>query len=131
MHNRNGVDGERAADRAGRQGRPATPGPTSFSASVRPSATPQQPDIPRNYRTQDERPRDEIVTLFAERVAEYRATVHRVGAAADEAAGSASVADTIRRIADEAGARRIGIPADLPEEWRPSTGGRRPRARHG
>ena len=61
------------------------------------------------------------MTLFAERVAEYRATVHRVGAAADEAAGSASVADTIRRIADEAGARRIGIPADLPEEWRPST----------
>ena len=59
--------------------------------------------------------------LFAERVAEYRATVHRVDSAADEAAGSASVADTIRRIADEAGARRIGIPADLPEEWRPST----------
>ena len=38
------------------------------------------PDVPRNYRTEDERPRDEIVTLFAERVAEYRATVHRVGA---------------------------------------------------
>ncbi len=105
----------------GRRQGGATPGPTSFSASVRPSATPQQPDIPRNYRTEDERPRDEIVTLFAERVAEYRATVHRVGAAADEAAGSASVADTIRCIAEEAGARRIGIPADLPEEWRPST----------
>ena len=102
-------------------GRPATPAPTSFSASVRPSATPSQPDIPRDYRTKDERPRDEIVTLFAERVAEYRATVHRVGAAADKAAGSASVADTIRRIADESGARRVGIPADLPEEWRPST----------
>ena len=44
--------------------------------------------MPRNYRTEDERPRDEIVTLFAERVAEYRATVHRVGAT-DTAVGSA------------------------------------------
>ncbi len=69
------------------------------------------PDIPRNYRTADERPRDEIVTLFAERVAEYRATVHRVG--------EAELAPTVRGIAEEAGARRIGIPADLPEEWRP------------
>jgi L-lactate dehydrogenase complex protein LldF len=80
-----------------------------------------QPDIPRDYRTHDERPRNEIVTLFAERVAEYRATVHRVGTAADKAAGSANVADTIGRIADEAGAHRIGVPADLAEEWRPST----------
>ena len=87
--------------------------------------------MPRDYRTEDERPRDEIVTLFAERVAEYRATVHRVGAAADKAAGSASVADTIRRIADEAGARRIGIPADLPESGARALADGRPRARHG
>ena len=103
------------------RGRPATPGPTSFTASVRPSATPQPPDIPRNYRTEDERPRDEIVTLFAERVAEYRATVHRVRT--DTAGGRAEVGETVRRIAEEAGARRIGIPADLPEEWRPSAAG--------
>ena len=69
------------------------------------------PDVPRDYRTEDERPRDEIVTLFAERVAEYRATVHRVG--------EADVGETVRRIAEDAGARRIGIPADLPEESRP------------
>jgi L-lactate dehydrogenase complex protein LldG len=73
------------------------------------------PDIPRNYRTEDERPRDEIVTLFAERVAEYRATVHRV-------AGT-EVAAAVRRIVESAGARRIGIPADLPEEWRPGPPG--------
>jgi L-lactate dehydrogenase complex protein LldF len=72
------------------------------------------PDIPRNYRTEDERPRDEIVTLFAERVAEYRATVHRVA--------GADVAAAVRRIVESAGARRIGIPADLPEEWRPDPG---------
>jgi L-lactate dehydrogenase complex protein LldF len=68
------------------------------------------PDVPRNYRTKDERERDEIVTVFAERVAEYRATVHRVA--------EAEVGETVERIAEEAGARRIGIPGDLPEEWR-------------
>ena len=30
------------------------------------------------------------------------------------------MAAAVRRIAEEAGARRIGIPADLPEEWRPN-----------
>jgi L-lactate dehydrogenase complex protein LldF len=68
-------------------------------------------DIPRNYRTEDERDRDEIVTVFAERVAEYRATVHR--------AAESEVAATVERIAEEAGTRRIGIPADLPQDWRP------------
>jgi L-lactate dehydrogenase complex protein LldG len=68
-------------------------------------------DVPRNYRTQDTRGRDEIVAEFAERVAEYRATVHRVS--------ESEVAHAIERIAQEAGAGRIGIPADLPEEWKP------------
>ena len=67
-------------------------------------------DIPRNYRTEDERERDEIVTVFAERVAEYRATVHRVE--------ESEVAETVERIASEAGARRIGIPSDFPDGWR-------------
>jgi L-lactate dehydrogenase complex protein LldF len=71
-------------------------------------------DIPREYRTEDARERDEIVTLFAERVEEYRATVHRVGAG--------EVSECVERIAKDAGARRIGIPSDLPEEWRPAQG---------
>jgi L-lactate dehydrogenase complex protein LldF len=69
-------------------------------------------DVPRNYRTEDERDRDEIVNVFAERVAEYQATVHRFG--------KAEVAEAVGRIASEAGAGRIGIPADLPQEWRPA-----------
>ena len=72
-------------------------------------------DVPRNYRTEDARERDEIVDLFAERVAEYRATVHRVR--------ESEVADAVAGIASEAGARRIGIPPDLPEEWRPAEAG--------
>ena len=69
-------------------------------------------EIPRDYRTEDARERDEIVNLFAERVAEYRATVHRVR--------DSEVGETVGRIASDAGARRIGIPADLPQEWRPA-----------
>ena len=68
-------------------------------------------DVARNYRVEDVRGRDEIVTLFADRVAEYRATVHRVP--------EHEVPEAVRRIATEAGAERIGIPPDLPEEWRP------------
>jgi L-lactate utilization protein LutC/ferredoxin len=68
-------------------------------------------DVPREYRVEDERERDAIVDVFAERVAEYRATVHRVE--------PGDVPATVARIAAEAGARRIGIPADLADAWRP------------
>jgi len=68
-------------------------------------------DVPRDYRTEDARGRDELVDLFADRVAEYRATVHRVA--------EAEVGETVARIAKQAGAERIGIPADLPQDWRP------------
>jgi L-lactate dehydrogenase complex protein LldG len=50
---------------------------------------------------------------LAERVAEYRATVHRVS--------ESEVAGAVERIAKEAGARRIGIPNDLLREWRPGS----------
>jgi L-lactate dehydrogenase complex protein LldF len=70
-------------------------------------------DVPRNYRTEDTRERDEIVALFAERVAEYRATVHRVS--------ESEVAGAVESIAKEAGARRIGISNDLLREWRPGS----------
>jgi L-lactate dehydrogenase complex protein LldF len=75
-------------------------------------------DVPREYRTEDTRSRDETVALFAERVAEYRATVHRVG--------EGEVAETVARIAEEVGARRIGIPGDLAPGWRPPPAAERP-----
>jgi L-lactate utilization protein LutB len=61
-------------------------------------------DVPRGYRTEDARERDEIVTMFAERVAEYRATVHR--ASADE------VPATVGRIAAEVVAERAAGAAE-------------------
>jgi L-lactate dehydrogenase complex protein LldF len=63
------------------------------------------------YRTVDERSREEIVAVFAERVAEYRATVDRVT--------EEQVAARVAAICQEHGTRRLGVAADLPSLWRP------------
>ncbi len=70
-------------------------------------------DIPveRGYRKEDDAPRDEIVERFAERVAEYEATVHRV----NEADLSREVSEALER----RGVRWLVVPADLPEGWVP------------
>ena len=62
---------------------------------------PAEPDIPREYRLAGSLPRDGIVEEFCERVAEYRATVHRV----------TDVPAAVREIL--AGAARIGVPPTL------------------
>jgi iron-sulfur cluster protein len=67
---------------------------------------------PRGYRTEDSRSPEEIVALFAERVAEYRATVHRTGAD--------GVAALVASICAENGVERLGLPPDAPPEWRPA-----------
>ena len=49
------------------------------------------------------------VQRFAERVADYRATVREVD----------DLAQTIARVCGEQGANRVGVPPALPAEWRP------------
>jgi len=69
---------------------------------------PASVDVPRDYaRALD--PGVEVIELFAERVADYRATVHRV--AAGDLPGT--VAEALAR----RGARRLVVPAGLPGEW--------------
>ena len=68
-------------------------------------------EVPRGYRSRDEASHEQVVQRFAERVADYRATVRR--AAAGELAGV--LAEACR----ERGAARVGVPAGLPGEWRP------------
>jgi L-lactate dehydrogenase complex protein LldG len=112
------VDARGGSGAAGAGGAPEEGGDARASIlhRIRSALADAEPgDIPRNYRTEDERERDEIVNTFAERVAEYRATVHRVG---DSGNGS-GVGELVARIAEEAGARRMGVPPDLPSEWRP------------
>jgi L-lactate dehydrogenase complex protein LldG len=67
---------------------------------------------PPAYRTEDSRSRDEIVTLFATRVAEYRATVHQVG--------EPDIPERAGRICADHGAARLGVPPDLAPAWRPT-----------
>ena len=80
-------------------------------------ATPS--DIPRDYRTEDARERDEIVNLFAERVAEYRATVHRVRASRGRRTSVARIAERGRR------APHRRSPRICRTEWRPADGAAR------
>ena len=53
--------------------------------------------------------RHELVALFAERVSEYRATVHRTA--------PADLPRTVAEVLAAWGARRIVVPAGIPGEW--------------
>jgi L-lactate dehydrogenase complex protein LldG len=65
-------------------------------------------EIPRSYHVAAPDGTD-VVALFAERVADYRATVHRVPA--DRLAATVASALTAR------GTRRLVVPTGLPEGW--------------
>ncbi|MBP2475447.1 L-lactate dehydrogenase complex protein LldG [Crossiella equi] len=68
---------------------------------------PRAPEIPRDYdHTRD---LGDVVEVLAERVADYRATVHRVSAD--------RLPVWIDGVLDARGARRIAVPADVPQDW--------------
>jgi len=72
---------------------------------------PEDVPVERGYRKEDDGPRDDIVERFAERVAEYEATVHRV-----------SESDLPREIAEaleRRSIRQLVVPDDLLEGWVP------------
>jgi L-lactate dehydrogenase complex protein LldF len=68
-------------------------------------------EVPRDYRRQSQRSREETVALFAERVGEYRATVRR--ATPDD------LGDVLAELCRGRDAGRLAVPAELPEAWRP------------
>lgn len=67
------------------------------------TAPPAEPVV-RNYRISYDS--GDVIERFADRVADYKASVRRV-----------SQGDLAAAIAQEVGARRVGIPAGLPSEW--------------
>ena len=82
--------------------------------AIRDVPTDERPeDIPveRGYRKEYESPRAEIVERFAERVAEYEATVHRVRE--DELSGA------IEEALERRGVERLVIPSGIPKDWVP------------
>jgi L-lactate dehydrogenase complex protein LldG len=72
---------------------------------------PEDVPVERGYRIADDAPRAEIVARFAENVAEYEATVHRV--AESEQPGR------IGEILERRSLKRLVIPPLLPEAWIP------------
>ena len=74
----------------------------------------ERPDdvtVARDYRRRTNDTREEIVDRFAERVADYKATVARVE--------PGELAAALRQACEERGARRLVVPDDLPPEWGP------------
>lgn len=72
---------------------------------------PEDVEVERGYRHADDSSREEIIARFAETVAEYRATVHRISGS--ELPGA--VAEALQR----RGVRSLVVPGSLPEEWIP------------
>jgi L-lactate dehydrogenase complex protein LldG len=66
---------------------------------------PEPAPAPRDYR-RTLPPGTDVVELFAQRAADYRATVHRTGPA-----------DLPAAIAAAAGGRRLAVPAGIPSGW--------------
>ncbi|WP_020498536.1 LutC/YkgG family protein [Sciscionella marina] len=75
-------------------------------------APPAPVTVPRAYRTGTELPSPQRIALLAERLRDYRASVHECRAT--------DTAATIARILGPA--RRIGCPAGLPRDWLAETG---------
>jgi L-lactate dehydrogenase complex protein LldG len=72
---------------------------------------PEDVPVGRGYRKEGGDGRDEIVARFAEHVAEYEATVHRVA--------EADLPARIEEILERRGLKRLVVPPLLPEAWVP------------
>lgn len=72
----------------------------------------EQVSVPRDYRRRDDDARTDIVTRFVERASDYGARVRRVDAS--------QVGSAVDEICADHGARRIGVPSDLPADWLPA-----------
>ena len=81
-----------------------------------PDEGPDDVAVARDYRTDFGGDREELVERFAERVADYRATVRRVR-------GESELAEVLARACREHGARRLVVPRELPPQWRPDAVG--------
>jgi L-lactate dehydrogenase complex protein LldG len=79
--------------------------------ATRADERPEDAGVERGYRREDESPREEIVERFAERVAEYEATVHRVK--------RDDLPDAIEEALKRRGVERLVVPPHLPREWVP------------
>ncbi|MDQ4128741.1 MAG: lactate utilization protein C [Actinomycetota bacterium] len=73
---------------------------------------PEDVPVERGYRDKDDAEHEEIVGRFAERVAEYKATVHRVR--------EDGLPGAIEKILRNRGVERLVVPPLVPDGWVPS-----------
>lgn len=78
---------------------------------VPPDENPEDVSIERGYRKEGEDSREEIVDRFAEYVAEYEATVHRVE--------ESELPETIKGALERREVRKLVVPSNLPQDWLP------------
>jgi L-lactate dehydrogenase complex protein LldG len=67
--------------------------------------------VARDYRRSADRGKAELVELLAERISDYRATVHRTD--------QTGLREVVGAICRERGVRRLGVPPALPPDCRP------------
>jgi L-lactate dehydrogenase complex protein LldG len=72
---------------------------------------PETVPVPRDYLTTDPAPHAEQVERFIHRVAEYKASIHRVS--------SAELSSRIAEVLAARGVRTLVVPTDLPSWWIP------------
>lgn len=75
------------------------------------SEKPEGVTVERGYRTEGTDARAEVVDRFAEYVAEYEATVHRVG--------EVDLPQAIAEALERRGVEKLVVPVGLPEAWIP------------
>jgi L-lactate dehydrogenase complex protein LldG len=68
---------------------------------------------PRDYRRTEDRPLPELLDLLAERLTDYKATVHR-----DSDATDATAAGLVRSVLSGRGLASLVVPDGVPESWR-------------
>jgi L-lactate dehydrogenase complex protein LldG len=85
--------------------------PAATAPAAAATAPASAPPIPRDYATRSPLAPAAVADCFAERVDEYRATVHRLAAG--------EVAERVVVLARERGARRLAVAPGVPGEWRP------------
>jgi L-lactate dehydrogenase complex protein LldG len=68
-------------------------------------------EVPRGYRQTTDEPRTPVIARFSDRVGEYRATVR--------SATRAELKTVLEELCRAAGAERLAVPSDLPDDWKP------------
>lgn len=74
---------------------------------------PEDVEVPRKYHRKGERTGDEVISLFAERVGEYKARVKRIR--------HTELTRVITESCSREEARKLVVPADFPKEWLPDS----------